>query len=99
MPRFATEVCAKYAPRVLTSLLDADKKKTVRGPSFSVGISNHTMSAVPIEDVDLSAAFGPLFRALPRELLAKIVPPERTVMLCRVSKGARQALTAACAFC
>ena len=54
------------------------------------------MSAVPsIEDCDLSAAFGPLFRALPKELLTKIVPEERTVMLCRVSKGARSALAAA----
>ena len=47
------------------------------------------------EDADLSAAFGPLFRALPKELLTKIVPAERTVMLCRVSKGARWALAAA----
>ena len=42
-----------------------------------------------------AAAFGPLFRALPQELLAKIMPAERTVMLCRVSKGARLALMAA----
>ena len=47
------------------------------------------------EDADLSAAFGPLFRALPKELISKIVPAERTVMLCRVSRGARWALAAA----
>ena len=47
------------------------------------------------EDAVLSAAFGPLFRALPKELISKIVPAERTVMLCRVSRGARWALAAA----
>ena len=47
------------------------------------------------EGADLCAAFGPLFRALPKELLSKIVPAERTIMLYRVSKGARQALMAA----
>ena len=47
------------------------------------------------EDEDLSAAFGALFTALPKELLAKIVPAERTVMLRRVSKGARSEIGAA----
>ena len=46
------------------------------------------------EDANLSPAFGPLFRALP-ELLPKIVPVERTLMLCRVSKRVRWVLMAA----
>ena len=62
-----------------------------------------TKTAVPAQPTlvpsneydDLSAAFGPLFTALPKELLTKIVPAERAVMLCRVSKRARSALAGA----
>ena len=47
------------------------------------------------EFADLSAAFGPLFGVLHKELFNKIVPAERTVMLRQVSKGARHSLMAA----
>ena len=40
----------------------------------------------------LTAAFGPRFEVLPKELFAKVVPVERIVMMGRVSMGARQAL-------
>jgi len=43
-------------------------------------------------DLDLRAAFGELLGALPKELLGKIIPAERTVMLRRLSRGARAAL-------
>ena len=52
-------------------------------------------SGVKQDDADLSAAFGRIFGKLHKELAAKIVPAERTLMLSRVSKGARQALMAA----
>jgi hypothetical protein len=40
-------------------------------------------------------ACGPLFGQVPTELVAKIVPAERAVMLRKVSKGARSVLAAA----
>ena len=43
-------------------------------------------------DLDLRAAFGALLGALPKEMLGKIIPAERAVMLWRVSRGAREAL-------
>lgn len=61
----------------------------------SILLYTHSPAVLPSnERGDLSAAFGPLFRVLPKELLAKIVPVERTVMLCRLSEGARQSLMA-----
>ena len=49
------------------------------------------------EDADLSVstAFGGPLGAMPRELFAKIVPAERTVMLRKVSRGAQSALASA----
>ena len=45
-------------------------------------------------DPDLLAAFGALLGAVPKELLERIIPPERAVMLQLVSTGARAGLAA-----
>ena len=63
---------------------------------LAMAVPSHSSAALSSnEDADLSAAFGLHFTALPKEILTNMVPAERTIMLCRVSKGARSVLAAA----
>ena len=43
-------------------------------------------------DADVRAAFGALLGGLPKEILERVIPAKRAVMLGRVSKGARAGL-------
>ena len=43
-------------------------------------------------DADVRAAFGALLGGLPKEILERVIPAQRAVMLGRVSKGARAGL-------
>ena len=73
-----------------------DKDRTETSAAMSAtGVPAQPAHVWSNEDADLSGGFGELLREVPKELLTKIVPAERTVMLCRVSKGARTALAGA----
>ena len=97
MKRAEGECCKKAAHGTQTNA-NCDKEGRAKSsvmPAAAAPVPAPEVVSSNKEDANLSAAFGPLFRALPKELVAKTMPAERTVTLSKVSKGARQALAAA----